>query len=243
MLPAARVASDCLQMAARIRTDPHVGPRRWNHQRADALHDLLVANRPAIGADVSERSGPARPADPRPRVARVAEAGFARGLLGGRPPRGWARTATCATISMLPPRISSDDVPRLRLDTRLPVASPNSCGTAAPEAHRHTALPVPPVQLEEVARRGNPRGQLGCASRRPADRPDTGACDANGSGFARQRIVAARSKTRTVTSSRGPNSRRTSSPPSVEALHRSCRCLREPCSPADTRRRRSRPLS
>src|SRR6201999_971964 len=59
-LAAGHVPPDHLEMAARVGADPHVLPRRRDHQRLDALDRGTVVQRLAVGADVPETgAGPA----------------------------------------------------------------------------------------------------------------------------------------------------------------------------------------
>src|SRR5262245_5668925 len=64
VLPAtAVVAAGGLDVAGRVRADPHVLPGRRDHQIADALQDLGVGHALAVGVEVLEPLAPAAPAN------------------------------------------------------------------------------------------------------------------------------------------------------------------------------------
>src|SRR2546425_12706621 len=65
LFAAACIAAGRLQMAARIGTDPHVGPRRRDDERLDPLELGAIRNRPAVRVDVAEPFACADAADAR----------------------------------------------------------------------------------------------------------------------------------------------------------------------------------
>ena len=73
LLPSARITPRGLEMARRIRADPHIGPGRRDGQRADPGEDGRLADRRAVGGSVGEAAAGAPPRDPRPRVAGIAQ--------------------------------------------------------------------------------------------------------------------------------------------------------------------------
>src|SRR5439155_12301566 len=75
LLATALVAADGLQMAVGAGTDPHLGPGRRDDDRADARDLVRIAQALSVGIDVDESASRAPAADPRQRVADVAQPG------------------------------------------------------------------------------------------------------------------------------------------------------------------------
>ncbi len=77
LLAAPGVAPGGLQVPVGLRRDPHVGPRRRDHQRLDPRH-LALARRAPAAVHVAERA-PSEPAEPRLRVRPVPQLRRRRG--------------------------------------------------------------------------------------------------------------------------------------------------------------------
>src|SRR5206468_8658937 len=75
LLAPARVAAGRLDVAARMRADPDVGPGRRDRERPDARDRLAVADQLAVGIEVGERPAGPAPSDAGRAVDDVAEAG------------------------------------------------------------------------------------------------------------------------------------------------------------------------
>jgi len=80
LLAPLRVAARRLEMAARIGTDPYVGPCGWNGEPADALQLALVRKRSPIGRDIAEAATRALPPNAWAIVACVTKSGILRGI-------------------------------------------------------------------------------------------------------------------------------------------------------------------
>src|SRR5262245_66222131 len=65
LFAAACVATGRLQVAARIRADPHIGPRRRDHQRSNSVALGRIRNRPAAWIHVPKSTVPTDAANPR----------------------------------------------------------------------------------------------------------------------------------------------------------------------------------
>ncbi len=92
LLPPPGVAARRLDVAVGSRADPDLGPGGRDHQGLDPRQGLRVADRPAVGVDISERPAALHPADPRRLVVHVPQARVARhGRLGLEPPLGFDR--------------------------------------------------------------------------------------------------------------------------------------------------------
>jgi hypothetical protein len=63
LFASARVASRRLNVAVGVGTDPHVRPRRRDHDRSDSLELGAIGNRAAVGSDVAKSVPPPDPAD------------------------------------------------------------------------------------------------------------------------------------------------------------------------------------
>src|SRR5688572_9668087 len=84
LLASASVAPRCLQMTTGIRADPHLFPRRRNHQRADTLQLLPIRHTASGCREVAERRAVAHAPDAWAAIGRVAQSGRASGLGRGR---------------------------------------------------------------------------------------------------------------------------------------------------------------
>jgi hypothetical protein len=67
--PPAGIRADRLQVPVRVRADPDISPRRWDHQIPDALHLDGVVDPRAVLVEVDEPA-PAAPARPPRRCRR-----------------------------------------------------------------------------------------------------------------------------------------------------------------------------
>jgi hypothetical protein len=116
LLASARVAADYLNVSERVGADPHLRPRRRDHERLDSMEHCRIGHRSAVGADVSEASRPAGAANARrPRIADVMQLRFLRGSERG--PRRRHRAAQSHTLA------SARTSPH-QLDTRDPRSDP-----------------------------------------------------------------------------------------------------------------------
>ena len=79
LLATTRVARRDLQMPVLVRADPDVGPRRRNHERAEAPQHLARANYAAVGINVSEAAAVPLPANAGHRIGHVAKSRRFRG--------------------------------------------------------------------------------------------------------------------------------------------------------------------
>src|SRR5690606_9657024 len=84
LLAAARIAARRLQMAVPVAADPHLGPGRRDHQRAQAVQSGAVAQSPASLIAVDEALSRASPREAGIGVADIGEAGMVRGVPAGR---------------------------------------------------------------------------------------------------------------------------------------------------------------
>src|SRR5262245_40974374 len=83
LFAAARVATGRLQMTARIRADPHIGPRRRDHQRTNSFAFGRIRNRPAAWIHVPKSIVTTDAANPgRSRVVDVPEPRDPRRIVG-----------------------------------------------------------------------------------------------------------------------------------------------------------------
>jgi hypothetical protein len=99
LLASACVAPCRLQVAPRIRADPHVVPCRRNHQRADARQLLPIRNTASACREVAERRAVPHPPQPWATIGGIAQTGRASTLCrGGRGARAGvaARSARCS---------------------------------------------------------------------------------------------------------------------------------------------------
>src|SRR5262249_39393875 len=71
LLTLARVTAGGLEMSRGMRSDPHVGPGRWNGERADPGERFFVVDRFAVGSLVGEAGPVPVPGDAGLRVADV----------------------------------------------------------------------------------------------------------------------------------------------------------------------------
>jgi hypothetical protein len=82
LLAPARVTRGDLEVSVLVRADPDVGPRRRDHERAEALNRVLGDDKTAIGVVVREAATAALAADARDDVADVTQPGRDRGIFG-----------------------------------------------------------------------------------------------------------------------------------------------------------------
>jgi hypothetical protein len=66
-----RVPARRLQMAIRVRTNPHVSPDRRNRERSDAHQGLTVTHGPAVGMYIGENFSPPLSGDTGPAVVHI----------------------------------------------------------------------------------------------------------------------------------------------------------------------------
>src|SRR5438309_874372 len=88
LLAAARVSADGLQMAVGTGTDPYVAPCRRNDDRTDARDLVRITQALSIGIEIDESAPRSPAANPRQRVADVAQPGAPSRL-----DRGFAHSA------------------------------------------------------------------------------------------------------------------------------------------------------
>ena len=79
LFAAAAVARRHLEMAVFVRTDPHVGPRRRNHEHAKTAQRIAGTNHFAVGSDVRETTSVTVTADSRHRITDVSQTRRDRG--------------------------------------------------------------------------------------------------------------------------------------------------------------------
>ena len=82
LLAPARVARGDLEMSVLVRADPDVGPRRRNHEGAEAVDRVLGDDQAAVGVVVREAATAALAADAGYDVADVAQPRRDRGIFG-----------------------------------------------------------------------------------------------------------------------------------------------------------------
>src|SRR5581483_4557300 len=80
LLASARVARGDLDVALRVRADPHLGPRRRHHERREALELLALGDALAVGPAIAPARARALAADPGDAVADVGQPRARRGL-------------------------------------------------------------------------------------------------------------------------------------------------------------------
>ena len=80
LLAPLRVPTGRLNVSLGGGADPHLRPRRWDHERPDAGQLGLVAHRSAVGVDVAESRSGLHPPDAGARVRDVPEPRGFRGL-------------------------------------------------------------------------------------------------------------------------------------------------------------------